>query len=389
MKELQDIVAAFEKVECGQIAALATVVEVRGSTYRRPGARMLITQDGCIGSISGGCLEADVVERSQQVIASGEPMLVQYDTTSPDDIIWGLGLGCNGLVRVFIERLMPQSPNPVAFISNCYRQRQIGVLATVVCAEGDLHSEVGKHLMLQQDGSTLSKIKTALAAIALNDARAALSNNQSTLKRYHSPIGNAEVFIEVIQPPVPLIIFGAGDDAKPVVRFAKELGWHVTVVDSRPAYATSERFPSADVLVVSRPEHIRERITIDPRKVAVVMTHNYLQDQELLKTLLPSAIQYLGILGPKSRTERLLRELLQQGVALTENNLSRLYAPIGVDIGADNPEEIALAIVAEIRAVLANRSGGLLRDRKGSIHEPIDIDNTFKVCIEARRSIIA
>lgn len=331
MKELQDIVAAFEKVECGQITALATVVEVRGSTYRRPGARMLITQDGCIGSISGGCLEADVATRSQQVIASGEPMLVQYDTTSPDDIIWGLGLGCNGLVRVFIELLMPQSQcNPVTFIADCYRRRQMGVLATVLCAEGDLHSEVGTYLMLQQDGSTISKIKTALGAIVLNDARAALSNNQSILKQYQLPVGNAEVFIEVIQPPVPLIIFGAGDDAKPVVRFAKELGWHVTVVDSRPVSATSSRFPSADVLVVSRPEQIRERITTDPRTVAVVMTHNYLQDQELLKTLLPSAIRYLGILGPKSRTERLLRELLQQGVPLTENNLSRLYAPIGV-----------------------------------------------------------
>lgn len=159
--------------------------------------------------------------------------------------------------------------------------------------------------------------------------------------------------------------------------------------DSRPAYATSERFPSADVLVISRPEQIRERITIDPRTVGVVMTHNYLQDQELLKTLLPSAVRYLGILGPKSRTERLLRELLEQGVALTENNLSRLYAPIGVDIGADNPEEIALAIMAETRAVLANRSGGLLRERKGSIHEPIDIDNNFKVWVKARRSIIA
>lgn len=388
MKELQNMIAAFEKVNyCGH-AALATVVEVRGSTYRRPGARMLITPDNCIGSISGGCLEADVVSLSQQVIASGEPMLVQYDTTSPDDIIWGLGLGCNGLVRVFIERL--HQLNPVTFISNCYRYRQMAILATVVYAEGGLHSEVGTHLMLHQDGSTPSKIKnSALGAIILNDARAALSNNQSILKQYQLPVGNAEVFIETIQPPVPLIIFGAGDDAKPVVRFAKELGWHVTVVDSRPAYATSERFPLADALVVSCPEHISDCITIDRRTVAVVMTHNYLQDRELIKTLLPASGQYLGVLGPKSRTERLLRELLEQGIALTENNLSRLYAPIGIDIGADNPEEIALAIIAEIRAVLANRSGGLLRDRKGAIHNSITADNNSRVCTTNQWSIIA
>lgn len=390
MKELQDIVATFEKVECGQIAALATVVEVRGSTYRRPGARMLITPDNYIGSISGGCLEADVVERSQQVMASGESMLVQYDTTSPDDIIWGLGIGCNGLVRVFIERLTQQSQfNPVTFISNCYRYRQMGIVATVVNGEGDLHSEVGTHLMLHQDGSTLIKIKNcALAALVLNDAHAALDNNQSILQQYQLPLGNAQVFIEVIQPPVPLLIFGAGDDAKPVVRFAKELGWHVTVVDSRPAYATSERFPLADTLVISRPEYIRERITIDSRTVTVVMTHNYLQDRELLKTLLPAAGQYLGVLGPKSRTERLLRELLEQGVALSENNLSRLYAPIGIDIGADNPEEIALAIVAEIRAVLANRSGGLLRNRKESIHALNGVDNKIKVCTKSDRALL-
>lgn len=384
MKELQIIIEAFDGSDRNGYA-LATVVEVRGSTYRRPGARMLITSDNCIGSISGGCLEADVATRSQQVIASGEPMLVQYDTTSPDDIIWGLGLGCNGLVRVFIERL--DQLNPVSFIAASWRSRQVSVLATVISTQGNL--DTGTHLMLPQDGDAVSSINnSALAALILDDARAALRNNQSTLKSYHLPVGNAEVFIEVIQPPVPLIIFGAGDDAKPVVRFAKELGWHVTVVDSRPAYATSERFPLADALVVSRPEHIGDRITIDPRSVTVVMTHNYLQDRELLKTLLPSCIQYLGVLGPKSRTERLLRELLEQGIALTENNLSRLYAPIGIDIGADNPEEIALAIVAEIRAVLANRCGGLLRDRKGAIHNSITIDNNSKIYTKSQRSIV-
>lgn len=249
MKELQDIVAAFEKVEnWGQIAVLATVIEVRGSTYRRPGARMLVTQDGCIGSISGGCLDADVISLSQQFITSGEPMLVQYDITSPDDIIWGLGLGCDGLVRIFIERLTQQNQlNPVTFLSECYRRRQMGVLATVLRVEGELHLEIGTHLMLQQDSNVITSIKNStLAALILEDAQEALRNNQSTLKLYQLPIGDAEVFIEVIQLPVPLVIFGAGHDAIPVVRFAKELGWHVTVVDSRQSSATSASFPVAD-----------------------------------------------------------------------------------------------------------------------------------------------
>ena len=384
MKELQAIVEEFERTERdGRLTALATVIEVRGSTYRRRSARMLMTQGGCrVGSISGGCLEADVFERAQQVMASGEPIVVKYDTTSPDDIVWGLGLGCNGLVRVFIERLTQQSQlNPVAFVAECYRRRQMGVLATVFRVEGQLRSEAGSRLILQQDGNTISSIKnSALATGILDDAREALRNSQSTVKLYQLPVGNVEVFIEVIQPPVPLVIFGTGDDAMPVVRFAKELGWHVTVVDSRQSSATSARFSLADAVVLSRPENIGDRITIDSRTVAVVMTHNYLQDRELLKTLLPSPLQYLGILGPKSRTERLLRELLEQGVALTEDHLRRLYAPVGIDIGADNPEEIALAIVAEIRAILANRSGGLLRNRKGSIHDRVnEIDNNSQI----------
>lgn len=365
MKEVQAIIEAFNRDN--RIAALATVIEVRGSTYRRPGARMLMTQSGYIGSISGGCLEADVFEHAQQVMALGEPMVVKYDTTSPDDIVWGLGLGCNGLVRVFIERLAPHKrSHSVAFLAECYQDQQIGVLATVVRG-ADL--VLGTHLMLQQDGKVRNYIEdSALAASVLEDAHAALRNNRSILKLYPLPGGEAEVFIEAIQPPVPLAIFGAGYDAVPVVNFAKALGWHVTVVDSRPAYATKERFPVADAIVLARPEQVRDRIPLDSRTVAVVMTHNYLHDQALLQTLLPSPVRYLGILGPKSRTERLLEELRGAGILFSPEQLCRLYGPVGIDIGADTPEAIALSIVAEIQAVLANREGGLLRNRKGAIH---------------------
>lgn len=374
MKELQAIIEAFVQTERdGKTTALATVIEVRGSTYRRPGARMLMTQDGYrVGSISGGCLEEDVFEQAQQVMASGEPMVVQYDTTSPDDIVWGLGLGCNGLVRVFIEQLMPHQLNPIPFLTECCRHQQLGVLATVVHTEGSLQTDVGNHLMLQQDGKVTSHIASSVAASVLNDAQDALGNGRSLLKLYPLPGGQAEVFIEVIQPPVPLVIFGAGDDAIPVAHFAKALGWHVTVVDSRPAYATSERFPWADAIVLARPEQVGDRIFLDSRTVAVVMTHNYLHDQELLRMLLPSALRYLGILGPKSRTQQLLAQLQDEGLIPTHEQLHRLYGPVGLDIGADTPEEIALSIVAEIRAVLAHRSGGLLRDRIGPIHHQVE-----------------
>ena len=392
MKEVQAIIEAFEKSnKDGSTTALATVIEVRGSTYRRPGARMLVTQGGLtVGSISGGCLEADVFERAQQVMTSGESTVVTYDTTSPDDIVWGLGLGCNGLIRVLIERLTHSCyANQITFLADCLQSRQQGVIATIVRMEGQVQEQVGTRLMLSEDGNVSESIKdSALAEDMLKDAKAAQRTHRSVLKLYQLPLGTAEVFIEVIQPPVSLAIFGAGHDAIPVVHFAKGLGWHVTVVDSRQSDATKERFSLADAIVFSRPENIQEHLTVDQHTVAVVMTHNYLHDLKLLEMLLPSPWRYLGVLGPLSRTERLLEELSAAGVVPTSEQLLKLYGPVGLDIGADTPEAIALAIVAEIQAVLANRSGGLLRDRREPIHNRAD-EQKFHISSLTEQGVVA
>jgi len=416
MKELEDIVAAFEKVKTGgKTAAIATLVKASGSTYRRPGARMLMTSEGqMVGSLSGGCLEGDVFEQAQAVMTSGKPIVVQYDTMSDEDIIWGLGLGCNGIVQILIERLEEESPltqilhhppslpyqggnksqklaspepkevlrgvnndsgarfelNHLAFLTDCLRLRHIGILATVFHVEGQVKAQVGTRLMVDPDGSVKSDIEDAdLVAQIHDDTQQVLNDSRSKVKAYPLPTGKAEVFIEVIQPPVPLMIFGAGHDAVPLVRLAQELGWYVTVVDSRQADGTRSRFSSADEVVLSRPEGIGEQVQLDNRTVAVVMTHNYLHDLELLKILLPSPVRYLGILGPKSRTEKLLQDLQEQGITPTENQLQRFYSPVGLNIGADTPEEIALSIVAEIQAVLTNHSGGSLRNKLGPIHD--------------------
>ncbi|HEY9675598.1 MAG TPA: XdhC/CoxI family protein [Waterburya sp.] len=373
MKELQDIVAAFKKVEGGgTVAALATLVKAQGSTYRRPGARMLMTSQGqMVGSLSGGCLEGDVFEQAQAVMTSGKPIVVQYDTTSDEDIIWGLGLGCNGIVQILLERLEQESPfNHLAFLTECLRLRQVGVLATVFHVEGQVEAQVGTRLMINPDGTLNSDIENAdLVAQVRDDAWKAFEDSRSQVKAYPLPTGKAEVFIEVIQPPVPLMIFGAGHDAVPLVRLGQELGWYVTVVDTRKIETTRERFQSANEVILSRPETLEERIHVNNRTMAVVMTHNYLHDLELLKTLLPSPAGYLGILGPKSRTGKLLQDLQEQGITPTEKQLQRLYSPVGLDIGADSPEEIALSIVAEIQAVLANHSGGSLRNKQGPIHD--------------------
>jgi xanthine/CO dehydrogenase XdhC/CoxF family maturation factor len=373
MKELQDIVAAFKKVEGGgTVAALATLVKAQGSTYRRPGARMLMTSQGqMVGSLSGGCLEGDVFEQAQAVMTSGKPIVVQYDTTSDEDIIWGLGLGCNGIVQILLERLEQESPfNHLAFLTECLRLRQVGVLATVFHVEGQVEAQVGTRLMINPDGTLNSDIENAdLVAQVRDDAWKAFEDSRSQVKAYPLPTGKAEVFIEVIQPPVPLMIFGAGHDAVPLVRLGQELGWYVTVVDTRKIETTRERFQSANEVILSRPETLEERIHVNNRTMAVVMTHNYLHDLELLKTLLPSPAGYLGILGPKSRTKKLLQDLQEQGITPTEKQLQRLYSPVGLDIGADTPEEIALSIVAEIQAVLANHSGDSLRNKQSPIHD--------------------
>lgn len=354
----------------GDNVAIATVVKTNGSTYRRPGARFTLTSSGqTVGMVSGGCLEEAVRDRAQQVLESEEPLLVTYDGTAAEDIVWGLGLGCNGIVQVFIEWVDPQRSAYLAFIEDCLRQRQWGVLATVFAAQGDEPTAVGSRLMLTADGTVTSHIDApALSAALAETARAVLAEERSRVMTLATDRGAVEALVEVIKPPTPLLIFGAGPDAVPLVQLAKALGWHVTVIDHRPAYAKRERFILADAIEVSRPEAVAECVTLDSHTVAVVMTHHYLTDQTLLHTLLPSPLRYLGVLGPRPRTERLLQELQQAGMELHDDNRQRLYAPVGLDIGAETPEEVALAIVAEIQAVLSRRSGISLRHRTGSIH---------------------
>ena len=206
--------------------------------------------------------------------------------------------------------------------------------------------------------------------ICLDDMRAALHTGRSGTRCYITVGGEVEAFLEALQPPPTLAIFGAGYDALPVAQGAKNLGWRVTVADHRPAYATAERFPSADVVVLATAPASVERMALDARSCALLMTHNYLLDLELLPHLLLSPARYIGVLGPQSRAERLLSDLDRQGWTFSAAQLARLHAPVGLDIGAETPAEIALSILAEIQSVLARRQGGTLRKRPVPIHEP-------------------
>jgi len=375
MNGLEEIVAAALRAgREGRPAVLATVVQVAGSTYRRPGARMLVPAGGDpIGLVSGGCLESDLAERAEGVLESGAARTVVYDMRSPDDIVWGLGLGCNGEVRVLLEPLIPGAGDGhLAFLDRCARERRPGVVATVFEGSEGFDPAVGGRLTLDERGSEGGSVEpVALRAVLLRDAERVLEAGRTAVRSYDLAEGRAKALVEYVAPTVRLLVFGAGNDAPPLVRFARGLGWRVTVADDRPAYATAERFPEADEVALVRFDALDpEAIPVDSRTPVLVMTHHFLHDLELMGFLMASPAPYLGFLGPKQRTDNLLEELAKRGVRPTPEQRQRLHGPVGVDLGSETPEEIALAVLAEIQAVMTGRSAGFLRDRRAPIHEP-------------------
>ncbi len=331
MKELANIVQHLTSADPGP-AVLATLVTVEGSSYRRPGARMLVTANGSrIGSISGGCLEEDVLVRARAVAASGRAEVVIYDTTSENDLVWGVGLGCHGIVQVLLEKISARPAWATALAENLSARRPTELVSVW---HGTAHFPLGTQL----------------------------SGDIST------PPTEVRCFHETIQPPPALTVFGAGDDALPLVRLAKELGWQVTVADPRPAFATRERFPLADRCLHAPAGELVRHVAPETGALAVVMTHHYVHDVPIVRDLLPRPLTYLGLLGPKKRAGKILGDLAAQGLSITAESRERLHAPVGLDLGAETPEEVALAILAEMQAVLAGRDARPLRERQQPIH---------------------
>ncbi|MGB5635071.1 MAG: XdhC family protein [Waterburya sp.] len=370
MKELQEIIETLKRLEkSSQPAATATLVKVEGSAYRQPGARMLITdEEEVIGAISGGCLERDIWERAQLVIRDSKSQLVKYDTTSEEDILWGLGLGCQGVAHVLIEPLHSLNSLSFSLIEQCFQERTWGAIATIFRVEGKLEVNTDDRLLLGAETIINHISDEELATKIFNDTSTALQQKCSLVKTYQHTKGTVEVFIEIIEPPISLIVFGAGYDTLPLVSFAKQLGWQVTVVDSRQREATKARLALADFVWLDSAEQIVEKLTIDSRQAVVIMNHNYLNDLEVLKVLANFQLPYLGILGPKKRTARLIDELTEAQVTLAAQQQSCFYSPVGLDIGANTCQEVALSIIAEIQTVMSGCQGEFLRNRNGSIH---------------------
>jgi xanthine/CO dehydrogenase XdhC/CoxF family maturation factor len=335
MTELQRILHQLDAPSATEPGSgvLATLVTVAGSSYRRPGARLLYTPAGVrLGSISGGCLEEDILIRAARVAATGIAELAIYDTTAENDLVWGVGLGCHGVVQILLEKLPPTLPGWA---------RVLG-------------ANLGAHR------------PTSLAVVW----RAPDPARLGTYPAGELPPlpATAGVFLENIAPPTRLIVYGAGDDAQPLVRLAAELGWHVTVADPRAAFATAARFPTADAIVAAPARELVARTAPPPDALAVVMTHHYVHDVPLLRDLLPRPLVYLGLLGPRPRAERIVSDLAKNGLVITDGDRARLHAPVGLDLGAETPEDVALSILAEMRATLARRDARPLRERLKPIH---------------------
>ncbi len=376
MKELRDIVYAYDQAtQKGKKTALVTLVHLEGSSYRRPGARMLVDEDGeWTGAISGGCLEGDALRKALLVLAQDQPRLVTYDTSNEDDMELGVQLGCSGIIRVLFEPIdSSNSDNPIELIRRALQFRQASVLTTIFDLNDRQSISVGTCLLLNAQGTLCGKSKNIEIESALHaDMKQAIEQHQSRFISYKKDAQDVHVFLELVQAPISLIIVGAGNDAIPLSRIADVLGWDVRVVDGRNSHARPERFEAACQVLVSKPEQVLESVEIDARTVFVLMTHNYNYDKSLLKYLLNRELMYIGVLGPKKRLERMLNEYQSEGVDMDLNKLKQVFAPTGLNIGAETPEEIAVSIVAEILSVKNQRPGGKLRELADGIHSRSD-----------------
>lgn len=364
MKEIDDILKAYQKAKKSKLKmALATVVQVEGSSYRRPGARMLITEDGQLtGAISGGCLEGDALRKALSAIHQQENRLVIYDTSDEDDAKFGVQLGCNGIVYILFEPINDETEiNPVTILSKLETIRENAVLVIMYSLESK--KQIGTNILLKQNEHCILSHHESSERL-LEDAKQVLRVKQSQFSEYILDGENVRAFLEFVPPPISIIIAGAGNDAQPLVEVAYLLGWNVTVADGRPTHATVQRFPRANSIIVGKPDQILPQVTIDEQTAFVLMTHNYNYDIDLLGNLLSTNAPYIGTLGPKKKLIRMLDEL---GLN-TEENQSRIHGPIGLDIGSETAEEIAISIVAEIKAVLTSASAGKLNEKNLPIH---------------------
>lgn len=343
MKELDELLAAHQDARSkGERCLMATLVKVEGSSYRRVGARMLLTRGGeRTGGMSGGCLEAEIQKKAWWLTEQG-PVVRKYLTSGDEGLGAPFGLGCNGTLHVLLKRLEEEDASRLERLGQLRNSRKYAAMATVLS---------GSQLGMQRLFSGVeSSVVGVLASDPVEYALTRVATDQA-LEYLH--LGEAEVLIEALPPRPRVIIFGAGEDAQPLVQFARLLGWDVTVADARSHLATSLRFPLATSVIAAPVAELPLRCGVREDDAVVLMTHSFEQDQALLSTLLTRPLRYLGQLGPRQRTQQLLAGIATDPALIQA--AERLHSPIGLDIGGHTPETIALAIVSEIQTVISKR----------------------------------
>jgi xanthine/CO dehydrogenase XdhC/CoxF family maturation factor len=368
VKDFKTILREYAKVDtASRKAAVATVVRVRGSSYRSPGARMLITDDGkWVGSISGGCLEGDALRKARQVMLDNKPITVTYDTNEDSNQSLGIGLGCNGIIDVLIEPVDPSvEKNPIALFKSLIDTQQPVALATVFAGTGC----IGEKMLISNNKVQVCLSDPSMSWLVEEKLGSLFETRLSRAETFTHEAQICDVFLELVQPGFSLIIFGGGFDARPVSNLAKSLGWDVQVTDECAAHIAPLFFPTADKLSLCQRQFIDRDFNITPYTACVLMSHNYEYDRDVLRKLVNTPAPYIGIMGPRKRYDKMLADFSKEGISLTEEQVNKIHSPIGLDIGAEAPDEIALAIISEIQARFANRDGGFLKNRDGAIHE--------------------
>lgn len=373
MRELETILSNYADLKAKNIkCVLATVVHVEGSSYRRAGARMLVDEYGNVtGAISGGCLEGDALRKALFALEKHENRLITYDTSDEDDAVIGAQLGCNGIIQVLFEPIDHTSGKNACELL----KRVINIKAPSVVAVGfnldNTQLQLGTMMVSNgQEKIFHGQLEKEAVNVLKDKSWEVLQNEKSIFLETNVVSGISHLFMEFHPVPVQLVLVGAGNDAQILAQQAELLGWKVIVTDGRPTHANKSRFIGACQVVVTKPEETLENVRLDERTCFVLMSHNYNYDLAVLKLLLGrSVLPYIGILGPYKKYERMLNELADEGIEVIQEDLEKIHAPIGLEIGAETPAEIGLSILAEIQSVLTKKTPLPLKQKKSPIHD--------------------
>ncbi len=351
-------------LDAGASGAVATVAAVEGNAYRRPGAKMLLTGEGTAGSVTAGCLESEVENTAAEVRGSGHPRIERFDLT--DDEEWGLGLGCNGVIDLLVEPL----DGRFRPLLEGYRNGEDGLGVVIIESDEGAVSAGDRGYAPGGDTSVIEGLPDWVCDAVDPRAESVIENGRATTIRVAGPQGNDHrVLLDPVVVPPSLYVFGSGIDVHPVVELATKTGFDVTVVPFRGGRASEEAFPGADRVVSASAPRLRESLDFDTETYAVLMSHNAVDDRLALEALLETPTPYIGLMGPTDRFQEITAALRAEGRTLTEAERDRIYTPIGLNLGGDEPYQIATSVVSEVLAVHNGRDPGHLRDRRGPIHD--------------------